>query len=113
MLRTIRRERPTRPVVVPLGLLAQLVAGGVTPRYATDLIASLVRGNASDAQLVSLGEGVNSDVRDGAKAAQSLEVRLKNLKPVLAYTPQQAAAAALDGFTTGSATDPRSKPPRP
>jgi hypothetical protein len=113
MLRVVRRERPSRPVVVPVGLLAQLVASGVNPSYATDLVAKLVRANASDVQLVSLGEGVNSDVHSGAKAMQSLEVRLKALRPVLAYTTPATAASAVDAFTTGTTADPRSKPPRP
>lgn len=108
MLRSIRKERPNRPVVVPVGLLAQLVASGVKPAYASDAIAGLVRGNASDAQLVKLGDEIRNDASPGTAMTTALEVRVKALRAVLAYMPQQSTTQTLtNGSTAGVPKSPR------
>jgi hypothetical protein len=108
MLRAIRKERPNRPVVVPVGLLAQLVASGVKPAYASDAIATLVRSNATDAQLVKLGDEIRTDVGPGTALMTALEVRVKALRAVLAYMPQQSTQQTLtNGTTAGVPKGPR------
>jgi hypothetical protein len=108
MLRAIRKERPNRPVVVPVGLLAQLVAQGVKPASASDAIASLVRSNASDAQLVKLGSEIRNDVGPGTAITTALEVRVKALRAVLAYMPQQSTTQTLtNGSAAGAPKTPR------
>jgi hypothetical protein len=108
MQRSIRKERPNRPVVTPVGILAQLVASGVKPKNATDAIASLVRSNASDAQLVDLAKDVRNDGGPGTAMTTALEVRVKALRAVLAYMPQQSTQQTLtNGSTAGVPKTPR------
>jgi hypothetical protein len=107
MLRAIRKERPNRPVVVSAGLLAQLVASGVKPAYATDAVASLVRANASDAQLVKLGEEIRKDAGPGTAMTTALEVRVKALRAVLAYMPQSTTQTLTNGTASGVPKSPR------
>jgi hypothetical protein len=111
MLRAIRAARPNRPVAVPIGVMAQLVATGVKPAHASEILARLIRAQATDPQLVALGTDVNGDVLRGGEAATSLELRLTHLTPALAHI---AGGAAQDGRTTsaigGASTPPPSRP---
>lgn len=104
-LATIRAASPSRPVAVPVGVFAQLVASGVTAARATDIVTTLVKRGATSVQLVSLGNDVNGDVARGARAENSLEVRLKRLTPLLA-PPAPSAASTL----THAGTTPPAKP---
>jgi hypothetical protein len=106
-LRTIRAASPNRPVAVPLGVLTQLVAGGVAHARATDIVTKLIRAGATNVQLVALGNDVNSDVATGNRADASLEVRLQKLTPLLAPMGAAQAAAAAQGFTTSGGTPPK------
>lgn len=107
MLQLIRLARPARPVAVPVGVMAQLVASGVNPPHAAEIVARLARGTASDVQFVALGNDVNADVARGTKADAALQLRLARLTPLLARqgagsTTTNVAAAAGGG-----------KPPNP
>src|SRR5207244_533012 len=84
MLQTIRAARPNRPVAVPVGVMAQLVASGVKPADAAEIVRRLILGKASDRQLVAFGNDVNRDVASGDAPLKSLQVRLQPLGPVLA-----------------------------
>jgi hypothetical protein len=103
MLAMIRAARPNRPVAVPIGVMAQLVASGVKPAEASATVARLSQ-RATDAQLVALGSDVNSDVSRGTRATSSLEVRIMKLTPMLA---RGGAPAAAPGITSAA------KPPNP
>jgi hypothetical protein len=83
-LQAVRSTSPNRPVAVPIGVLAQLVASGVPAKRATEIVTELIKRGASSAQLVALGNDVNSDVGHGARAIASLDVRLQGLTAVLA-----------------------------
>jgi len=100
-LEAVRSTSPTKPVAVPLGLLAQLVASGVPATRATQIVTELVKRGASNAQLVALGNDVNSDVGRGARANASLDVRLRGLTAVLAPIPQATAARPADISASG------------
>ncbi len=110
MLRAIRMQRPNRPVAVAVGVMAQLVASGVKPDHASDILAGLVRQQATDGQLVSFGNDVNRDVSEGIAPISSLNVRLKGLTPLLSHiltpTPMQGLSPVQ-----GASGAPR--PPRP
>lgn len=97
MLTAIRAQRPHAPVVVAIGVMAQLVASGVKPEYASQIVANLMHANASDNQLVSFGNGVNRDLSEGVPAISSLNVRLQGLVPILGHISMPAALQALDG----------------
>lgn len=116
MLQRIRTERPGRSIAVPIGVMAQLVASGVSPKDALDVVARLVRANASNAQLVSLGNDVSQDVRAGAAAASALQIRSEPLRPLLAYGTTAGAASMPSALTTSdgaSQTGPPRNPPNP
>jgi hypothetical protein len=106
-LRVIRAASPDRPVAVPLGVLTQLVAGGVTHARATDIVTKLIRAGATNVQLVALGNDVNSDVAMGNRADASLDVRLQKLTPLLAPLGAHAADAAQGVTLTNGATPPK------
>jgi hypothetical protein len=121
MLHQIREARPKGSVAVPIGVMTQLVASGVAPGKATDIVSALVRGSATNVQLVALGNNVSQDVIAGAGAMSALQIRLETLKPLLAYgTGAASAATVLDGFAAqpGAAgtgpgkgpTNPRGRP---
>lgn len=118
MLHLIRLAQPSRSVAVPLGVMAQLVASGVTPKQAADIVSKLVRASATSVQLVALGNDVSQDVRAGAGAASALQIRLETLRPLLAYgaapvLATDAAPAAGTGLINGAGTGPKNPRGRP
>lgn len=104
-LRAVRSARPDKPVAVPIGVLTQLVAGGVPTKRATEIVTDLIKRGASDVQFVALGNDVASDVGRGARATSALDVRLRGLTAVLAPGSGSSSAAALSG-----ADGPRKQP---
>jgi hypothetical protein len=84
ILARIHRAAPTRPIAVPIGLLTQLVANAVPADHAGEIVIRLVRGGATPKQFADLGNDVNSDVQRGAKGAESVDIRLRGLTPLLA-----------------------------
>lgn len=103
-LRLVRSVRPDRPVAVPLGLLAQLVATGVSVPRAAQIVTDLMRRGADNRQLVALGNDVNADVALGEPADASLDVRTQALDAVLGAasgTDLTATANAPGQYTTG------------
>jgi hypothetical protein len=118
MLRRMQAAQAGRSIAVPMGVIAQLVASGVAPNEALDIVSRLVRGKASNAQLVSLGNEVSQDVMAGAGAGYALQIRLEMLKPLLAYGAPAAATGqgtdlpAAGGSGTGpkSPQNPRGRP---
>jgi hypothetical protein len=114
MLRQVRAAHPNGSIAVPLGVMAQLVATGVAPNEAVDIVGRLVRAKASNAQLVSLGNDVSQDVNAGAGPASALQIRLETLKPLLAYGASGAAAMPTSAFIDGaSAAGPPKSPQNP
>lgn len=101
-LQAVRSTSPNRPVAVPIGVLAQLVASGVPAKRATEIVTGLIKRGASNAQLVALGNDVNSDVGRGARALASLDVRLQGLTAVLAPTGGVTVAGDPAGIQAGS-----------
>lgn len=95
-LRSLRRVAPARPLAVPLGVLAQLVASGVPVARATAIVTDLVKRGAPAGQLVALGNAVDGDVRAGERAEVSLGLRLRQLDAVLGPpgSAMQGAASA-------------------
>src|SRR5438045_3378871 len=67
-----------------LGVLAQLLASGVSVERASQTVVALIRRGATAQQLSSLGNGVNEDVAKGDKAATALDIRVRGLSAILA-----------------------------
>jgi hypothetical protein len=108
MLQRIHAAQPGRSIAVPIGVLAQLVTSGVRPKEAADIVSRLVRGRASNAQLVSLGNDVSQDVMAGAGAVSALQIRLETLKPLLAYGASSAGQAGDLMTLSGPSSAPKS-----
>lgn len=116
MLSAIRDAQPNQPIAVPIGVMAQLVASGVAPKRAAEIVGRLVRGRATNVQLVALGNNVSQDVNAGAGAASALDTRLETLKPLLAYGTGVSNSAVSDpvaGLTTTGATSAPKGPQNP
>ena len=99
-LATMRAIRPNESVAVPLGVLTQLVASGVSVSRATRAVADLLRRGARDEQLIALNEDVRSYVAAGASPEAALDVRARGLTAVL--PPAGGAAVAGDVSAPGT-----------
>lgn len=112
-LRTLR-SATTKPIAAPIGTLAQLVASGVTPQRATEMIVSLIRKNVSPAVVLALGNLVESDVASGLRAEESAIFRLRGIEGTLGSVATDAAITAgpsqgLSGSMTGPVKSPTPK----
>lgn len=100
-LRAVRAASANQSLLVPLGVLSQLVVSGVNAKRAAEIVVNLMRRGVSPDQLATLGNDVDSDVHHGAQALSALDIRTRGLNAVLA-PPGAAAAADASGFTSGS-----------
>lgn len=107
VLRRVVQASANRSVAVPIGVLTQLVVSGVPAAKAGEIVTELIKRGASAAQLVALGNDVNADVRGGARAVESADIRMRGLTPLLAPAASAAAQGPAAGLQSG---DPRRKP---
>jgi hypothetical protein len=105
-LRAVRSARRDEPVSVPLGVLTQLVAGGVPAKRATEIVTDLIKRGANNRQLADLQKDLDFDIGRGARATAAIDVRLRGLTAALA--PSSGAAATSAGFQSGDA--PKKQP---
>ncbi len=101
-LRQLRREWPRRSLTVPLGVLTELVAYGVSETQATARVRVLMASGVTNAQLVELGTQVQTDIISGGTARTVFEQRAHQTMSVLATQRQS-------GRTT-TATPPPIRP---
>lgn len=104
-LRDMRRVWPAKPLTVPLGVLAELVASGVPQDNATRRVRELLVQGASTTQLAALGTTVRADISAGLAPDASMELRSMG---VLSLLQQNALSANI----TDHAIPPR-PPKRP
>lgn len=102
-LRDMRRVWPAKPLTVPLGVLAELVASGVPQDNATRRVRELLVQGATTTQLAALGTTVRADISAGLAPDASMELRSMGVLSLL----QQNALTI-----TAPATPPR-PPKRP
>ena len=76
------RAASALPIAVPIGTLAQLVASGVSPQRAVDMVVALLRRNAAPAVLVAFGNRVEADVASGLRPDESALFRLRGIEAV-------------------------------
>lgn len=101
-LRAVRAASANTDVVVPLGVLAQLVESGVDVKRAAAMVTDLIKRGASPTQLATLGNDVDSDVLRGARATNALDIRTRGLNAVLAPPGVSATSDASLAAQSGS-----------
>ena len=108
-LRALRAASP-RPIAVPIGTLAQLLASGVEQRKALEMILTLLRRNAAPAQVLALGNLVEADVASGLLPDESAAFRLRGIEGSLGIGDKLSAAQPA---ATGNPPVTPGKPPAP
>jgi hypothetical protein len=93
-LQEIRKVSSNKPLAVPLGVLAQLVASEVPEKTATKYVTDLIKHGATAEQLATLGNEVEAEVKLGSGATAALELRMNHLNAVLGAPGANADAAA-------------------
>ncbi|MEO8336129.1 MAG: hypothetical protein ABI664_14215 [bacterium] len=107
------RSATTKPIAAPIGTLAQLVASGVAPQRATEMIVTLLRKNASPAVVLALGNLVEADVASGLRAEESAIFRLRGIEGSLGFTGDALTNSPAFGQGTVNAGTPPAKTPAP
>jgi hypothetical protein len=79
-LRALRTSGGARDLAAPLGTLAQLVASGVAPRRATQMIVELLQHGVAPREVLAFGVAVESDVGAGVPAEESALFRLRSIE---------------------------------
>ena len=74
-LARLRRESPREPLVLPLAVMADLVARGVPADTAAGSVLALVRAGVRDADLVAFRQDVERDIALGAAGGAAAAVR--------------------------------------
>jgi hypothetical protein len=87
-LRDMRTLWPARPLTVPLGVLSEMVANGVSRAVATRRVRELLVKGANTTQFAALGTSVRSDIAAGLAPDAAMELRSKG---VLSLIESQAA----------------------
>ncbi|WP_310570603.1 hypothetical protein [Gemmatimonas sp.] len=103
-LRDMRQLWPQRPLTVPLGVLSELVASGVSKPIATRRVRDLLMKGANTTQFALLGTSVQSDIAAGLAPDASMELRSKG---VLSLIEQRSTGAGVT--SEGSPTRPPGK----
>jgi len=120
-LRTLRTAGGARDLAAPLGALAQLVASGVAPSRATQMIVELLKRGVAPREVLAFGVAVESDVGAGVPAEESAVFRLRTIESavnggVTAATASDQNAYGLGmhpasgGPATGDAGRPKRRP---
>jgi hypothetical protein len=82
-LRDLRSANPHRSLIVPLVVLADLVARGVPRDTAGRAITAAVRANARDEDFTALRRFVEQDIVAGASPAAAAMLRVRNIDGVV------------------------------
>jgi hypothetical protein len=108
-LRTLRTAGGARDLAAPLGTLAQLVASGVAPSRATQMIVELLKRGVAPRAVLAFGVAVESDVGAGVPPEESALFRLRAIESAVNGGATAATAADQGGF--GQVTPPASGGP--
>lgn len=87
-LRDMRKLWPDKPLTVPLGVLSELMASGVSQSVATRRVRDLLIKGATSAQFASLGSEVRNDIASGLAPDAAMELRSKGVISLLHYQSQ-------------------------
>ena len=83
MIRDMKKLAPQRQITVELGVLTELVAKGIAPKKAAELVKELMARGATGAQLTELNAAVQQDVALGIKPVAALELRGRGVMSLL------------------------------
>ncbi len=108
-LARLRESRPTASLLVPLGVLTDLVARGVPVETAASVVLALAERGAGDADFLSLRRDVERDIVAGAPPAAAATVRAQGGEPAVIATP--GGGAARTGTPPGRSGDAPGKGP--
>lgn len=112
-LRDMRKLWPSKPLTVPLGVLSEMVASGVSHANATRRVRELLVKGASAAQFAAIGTNVQADIAAGLAPDAAMELRSKGVLTQL--TAPAGALSANAGLApnsgVGSASGTSPKPP--
>lgn len=78
-LRDMRKIWPSKPLTVPLGVLAEMVANGVSRPVATRRVRELLLKGATLTQFATLGTTVGRDIAAGLAPDAAMELRSKGV----------------------------------
>lgn len=92
-LREMRQLWPAKPLTVPLGVLSEMVASGVSKPIATRRVRDLLVKGANTAQFASLGTYVRNDIAAGLAPDAAMELRSKGVLSLL--NSQSAFSSSL------------------
>ena len=93
-LRSMRRDWPSKPLTIPLGVLAEMVASGVPHASASRRVHALLAKGATSGQLASLGTSVRADIAAGLAPDAAMELRSKGVLSLLNQQQSQISIAA-------------------
>lgn len=110
-LREMRQLWPVKPLTIPLGVLAEMVASGVPHASASSRVKDLLRKGASTAQLASLGTSVRADIAAGLAPDAAMELRSKGVLNIIHQ--QQADLSTAAPSTPIAPPTPPLRPGRP
>ena len=104
-----------RPVSAPVGALAQLVASGVRPKRAAEMIVELLRRKVGGPVVLAFGNLVESDAASGMPAEEAAAFRLHSLatggrEALTSGMPASAGVEAVTSRPKPANSTPRRRP---
>lgn len=111
-LRELRASTTPRAIAAPIGTLAQLVASGVQPHRAVEMIVELLRRNVSPRQMAALGNLVEGDVASGLRPDESAAIRLRGIEGTLGGFGDKVTVTSASPPTNTPQPTPAAKPKR-
>lgn len=105
VISTLRAQRPTAPLTIPLAVLADLIARGVPADTAASAVLALASKTATDAQFAALRDDIERDIAKGTPPAMSTAVR-GGLPPGAPIPRAAVTDAARPGETNSAPRSP-------
>jgi hypothetical protein len=91
ILKKMRAAWPTRSLALPLGVLTELVAKGLSTDRAARTVTDLMTRGATNVQLYTLAQSVQGDVAAGWAPEAALDLRARGVMSLLPPAPAASA----------------------
>lgn len=112
-LARLRREAPREPLVVPLAVMADLVARGVPADTAAESVIALMQEGVRDAYLVAFRQSVERDIALGAPAGGAADARASGFAANLGIPGRSGPPGTGPTADGGAATPGGGQNPQP